>query len=71
MVERVIRRRKEQCVHRNRFETLQHSSRTIANRIQSYDHRRLHQVLKMKIPTEAFALAALPVQVSLGRYLGL
>ncbi|WP_236861950.1 hypothetical protein [Burkholderia mayonis] len=31
MVERVIRRRKEQCVHRHRFETLQHSSRTIAN----------------------------------------
>ena len=29
MVERVIRTLKEQCVHRHRFETLQHASRVI------------------------------------------
>ena len=30
MVERVIRTLKEQCVHRHRFETLQHASRVIS-----------------------------------------
>lgn len=58
MVERVIRTLKEQCVHRHRFETLQHASRAIADWIQFYNHRRPHQVLKMKTLAEAFALAA-------------
>lgn len=58
MVERVIRTFKEQCVHRHRFETLQHASRVIANWIPFYNHRRPHQALKMKTPAEAFALAA-------------
>ncbi|WP_122657372.1 IS3 family transposase [Burkholderia pseudomallei] len=58
MVERVIRTLKEQCVHRHRFETLQHASRAIADWIQFYNHRRPHQALKMKTPAEAFALAA-------------
>ena len=58
MVERVIRTLKEQCVHRHRFETLQHASRVIADWIQFYNHRRPHQALKMKTPAEAFALAA-------------
>ena len=31
MVERVIRTLKDQCVHRHRFETLQHASRVIAD----------------------------------------
>lgn len=58
MVERVIRTLKEQCVHRQRFESLQHASRAIADWIQFYNHRRPHQSLKMKTPAEAFALAA-------------
>ncbi|WP_273961222.1 integrase core domain-containing protein, partial [Burkholderia pseudomallei] len=50
---------KEQCVHRHRFETLQHASRAIADWIQFYNHRRPHQALKMKMPAEAFALCRL------------
>ena len=34
MVERVIRTLKDQCVHRHRFETLQHASRVIGDWIQ-------------------------------------
>ncbi|MCU9952233.1 MULTISPECIES: integrase core domain-containing protein [Burkholderia] len=41
MVERVIRTLKEQCVHRHRFEILQHVSRVIADWIQ-FNHRRPH-----------------------------
>ena len=58
LVERVIRTLKDQCVHRQRFESLQHASRAIADWIQFYNHRRPHQALGMKTPAEAFALAA-------------
>lgn len=58
MVERVIRTLKEQCVHRHRFETLQHASRTIADWISFYNNQRPHQALAMRIPAEAHALAA-------------
>lgn len=58
MVERVIRTLKEQCVHRHRFETLQHASRVIADWIGFYNTRRPHQALGMRTPAEAFALAA-------------
>ncbi|VVD60756.1 integrase [Pandoraea terrigena] len=58
MVERVIRTLKKQCVHQHRFETLQHACRAIADWIQFHNHRRPHQALKMKTPTEALALAA-------------
>jgi len=58
LVERVIRTLKEQCVHRHRFESLQHASRTISDWIGFYNHRRPHQALGMKTPAEAFALAA-------------
>lgn len=58
MVERVIRSLKEQCVHRHRFETLQHASRVIGDWIHFYNHQRPHQALKMKTPAQAFALAA-------------
>jgi putative transposase len=58
MVERLIRTLKEQCVHRHRFESLQHASRVIADWIQFYNHQRPHQALGMKTPAEAFALAA-------------
>ena len=58
MVERVIRSLKEQCVHRHRFESLQHASRLIGDWIGFYNHQRPHQALNMKTPAEAFALAA-------------
>ncbi|MEC4723828.1 integrase core domain-containing protein [Noviherbaspirillum sp. CPCC 100848] len=58
MVERVIRTLKEQCVHRHRFETLQHASRAIGDWIGFYNTRRPHQALGMKTPAGAFALAA-------------
>jgi putative transposase len=58
LVERVIRTLKEQCVHRHRFESLQHASRLIGDWIHLYNHRRLHQALNMRTPAEAFALAA-------------
>jgi putative transposase len=55
--ERVIRTLKDQCVHRHRFETLQHASRVIGDWISFYNNRRPHQLLGMKTPAEAFALA--------------
>jgi putative transposase len=58
MVERVIRTLKEQCVHRTRFETLQHASRAIGEWIHFYNNKRPHQALGMKTPAQAFALAA-------------
>jgi putative transposase len=58
MVERVIRTLKDQCVHRHRFESLQHASRVIGDWIGFYNHRRPHQALNMRTPAEAFALAA-------------
>lgn len=58
MVERVTRTLKEQCVHRHRFEGLQHAMRVPGDWIPFYNHRRLHQALGMKTPTEAHALAA-------------
>jgi putative transposase len=58
MVERVIRTLKEQCVHRTRFETLQHASRVIADWIGFYNHQRPHRALNMITPAEAYALAA-------------
>ena len=39
MVERLIRTLKEQCVHRHRFETLQHASRAISDWIGFYNTR--------------------------------
>ena len=69
MVERVIRTLKEQCIHRQRFDSIQHATRAIADWISFYNHRRPHQALDMKTPADAFALAALPVQIPLGRYI--
>lgn len=57
MVERLIRTLKEQCVHRHRFETLQHAMRVIGDWVQFYNNRRPHQALGMKTPAEAYALA--------------
>lgn len=58
IVERVIRTLKEQCVHRARFETLQHATRAVADWIRFYNTRRPHQALAMRTPAEAYALAA-------------
>ena len=58
MMERLIRSLKEQCVHRHRFESLAHLSRTIGDWIQVYNHKRPHQALAMRTPNEAFKLAA-------------
>jgi putative transposase len=58
MVERVIRTLKEQCVHRTRFESLQHASRAVGEWISFYNNKRPHQALGMKTPAQAFALAA-------------
>lgn len=58
MVERLIRTLKEQCVHRHRFESVQHASRIIADWILFYNTQRPHQALQMKTPAEAYALAA-------------
>jgi putative transposase len=54
MVERLIRTIKEQCVHRYRFETIQHASRVIGDWITFYNHRRPHQALAMKTPAATF-----------------
>ena len=53
MVERVIRTLKEQCMHRHRFESLQHASRVISDWMGFYNQRRPHQALGMKTPVEA------------------
>ena len=58
MVERVIRTMKEQCIHRHRFETIQHANRVISDWIAFYNNRRPHQALAMRTPAEAFKLAA-------------
>ncbi len=58
MVERVIRTLKDQCVHRYRFESLQHASRVIGDWISFYNHQRPHLALNMRTPAEAYALAA-------------
>ena len=58
MMERLIRSLKEQCLHRQRFESLARASRAIGDWIQFYNHKRPHQALDMNTPTEAFKLAA-------------
>ncbi|MEM6943356.1 MAG: integrase core domain-containing protein [Pseudomonadota bacterium] len=58
MMDRLIRSLKEQCVHRQRFESLAHASRAIGDWIAFYNHRQPHQALGMKTPAAAFELAA-------------
>jgi putative transposase len=50
MVERVIGTLNAQCIHRHRFETLQHAARVIGDWISFCNHRRPHQALNMKTP---------------------
>jgi putative transposase len=56
LVERVIRTIKEQCVRRQRFETLQYASRVIGDWIGFYNQKRPHQALKMLTPNQAFKM---------------
>lgn len=58
MMERLIRSLKEQCVHRQRFETIAHASRAIGDWVMFYNNRRPHQALGMKTPAATFDLAA-------------
>lgn len=57
MVERAIRTLKEQCIHRQRFDSIQHATRAIGDWISFYNPRRPHQALGMKTPA-AVGLAA-------------
>ena len=57
IVERLIRTLKEQCIHRYRFESLQHANRVLSDWIQFYNERRPHQALDMKTPTEVYRLS--------------
>jgi putative transposase len=54
LVERVIRTLKEQCVHRTRFESLQHASRAIGDWINFYNNQRPHQALEMATPKQTY-----------------
>jgi putative transposase len=56
LVERVIRTIKEQCMHRQRFETLQHASRVISDWIGLYNQKRPYQALKMRTPSQVFEM---------------
>jgi putative transposase len=58
IVERVIRTLKEQCIHRQRFDGIQHATRAIGEWITFSNNRRPHQALDMKTPAAAYALAA-------------
>lgn len=58
--ERVIRALKEQCVHRHRFETLQHATRVVGDWIHFYNHERPHQALGMKTPRQTYLLNPTP-----------
>ena len=57
-VDRVIRTLKEKCVHRRRFDSIQHAAPVIGDWISFYNTRRPHQALVMKTPAEVYALAA-------------
>jgi len=54
LMERAIRSVKEQCVHRHRFETLQHASRVLGDWIGFYNQRRPHQALGMNTPEQTY-----------------
>jgi putative transposase len=54
LMERAIRSVKEQCVHRHRFETLQHASRVLGDWIGFYNQRRRHQALGMNNPEQTY-----------------
>ena len=54
MVGRVIRALKEQCVHHQRFDSIQHATRAVGDWISFDNNRRPHQALAMRTPALAF-----------------
>lgn len=52
LIERFIRTLKEQCIHCQRFESIQHANRVLADWIRFYNQQRPHQSLGMKSPVE-------------------
>ncbi|MGH7868778.1 MAG: integrase core domain-containing protein [Candidatus Dormibacteraceae bacterium] len=46
----------EQCVHRHRFESLQHATRVVGDWIHFHNHQRPHQALGMKTPRQTYLL---------------
>lgn len=58
MVERFIRTLKGQCVHRHRFETIQHAMHVIGDWFAFYNNRRPHEALAVPTPVEIFRFAA-------------
>jgi putative transposase len=54
LVERIIRTIMEQCVHRQRFMTLQHASLVIAEWIGFNNQHRPHKALKIKTANQVF-----------------
>lgn len=57
MMERLIRSLKEQCVHRQPFESPVHASRATGDWIQFYNRKGPHQAILMRTQTQAFKLA--------------
>ena len=50
----MIRTLKEQCVHRTRFESLQHASIAIGDWINFYNNQRPQQALEMATPKQTY-----------------
>ena len=70
-VNKVIRTITEQCVHRQQFETPQHTRRVISEWIGFYNRQHPHQVLTMLSQNQAFEMFKLevwPEQIALGYY---
>ncbi|WP_412087687.1 integrase core domain-containing protein [Cereibacter sphaeroides] len=65
-VERVIRTLKEQCVHRQRFESLQHATRSIGDWVAFHNHRRPHQALDRKTRRRGLRICGLACADSAG-----
>ncbi|MFC7705500.1 transposase [Plastorhodobacter daqingensis] len=53
MIERLIRTLKEQRIHRQRFDGIQHATRAMDNWVSFYNTRRPHQSLDMQTPAAA------------------
>ncbi len=68
MVERLIRRIKEQCIYHHRFENIRHAELVIADWTRFYNDERPHQLLGMKSPSESFKLAIYGEQNLMGHY---
>jgi hypothetical protein len=59
---------KEQCIHRQHFDSIQHATRAIGDWVSFDNNRRPHQALELKMPAEAYVLAAQTEKIPRGRY---